>query len=322
MKPRIRLAFSDFYRGFDPRTHYLPRLLSQRYDIELSDDPDFVIYFSYSNNFLRYRCIRIFYTGENVWPDFTECDYAITFNFCNHPNHFRLPIYCRDDEHILGSKDNIDPRTVLAQKTGFCNFLYSNRYCVFRNRFFRKLSKYKRVDSGGKLLNNMGGGRVPDKMAFIKKFKFTIAFENESYPGYTTEKLIEPMVVNSLPIYWGNPRVHLDFNSHSFLNYYDYGSQDALVERIIEVDRDDELYCHYLRQPWFPQNSPERHVTRDDLLAHFDRIFFTPKVPIAQQHSVRRVLRIDRAWRGARSLRRKVQKKLRNARYHLDRLLS
>lgn len=321
MKPRIRLAFSDYYRGFDPRTHYLPQLLSQRYQIELSDDPDFVIYFSYSNNFRRYRCIRIFYTGENVWPDFTECDYAVTFNFCDHPNHFRLPIYCRDDEHILSSKDNLDPRKVLAEKTGFCNFLYSNRYCVARNRFFRKLSKYKRVDSGGKLLNNMGG-RVADKMAFIQKYKFTIAFENESYPGYTTEKIIEPMVVNSLPIYWGNPLVHLDFNTASFLNCHDYASQEALIERIIEVDRNDDLYCHYLRQPWFPPESTVKHVTREDLLAQFDRIFFTPKEPVAKQRRVRRMLRIDQARSGARSLRHKLIQKMRDARYHLDRLWS
>ena len=41
---------------------------------------------------------------------------------------------------------------------------------------------------------------------------FTIAFKNDSYPGYTTEKIYEPMYVNSLPIYSGNPLVYRDFN--------------------------------------------------------------------------------------------------------------
>ena len=230
------LAFSDYYKGFDPHNHYLLRLLRERYRVEICDDPDFLIYFSYSNNFRNYRCMRIFWTGENAWPDFTECDYAFTFNFCNHPNHFRVPIYSRDDHHVVESKDGLDPRKVLAEKTGFCNFVYSNKHCVARNRFFRELSKYKQVDAGGKLFNNVGG-RVPNKIDFIRKYKFTIAFENESFPGYTTEKLIEPMMVNSLPIYWGNPRVHLDFNRESFLNFFDYGTQDALIERIIEVDQ-------------------------------------------------------------------------------------
>ena len=321
MKPRIRVGFSDYFKGFDPHNHYLLRLLQERYRFEVCDDPDFLIYFSYSNNFRKYRCMRIFWTGENAWPDFTECDYAFTFNFCDHPNHFRVPIYSRDDHHVVESKDGLDPRQVLADKTGFCNFVYSNKHCVARNRFFRELSKYKQVDAGGKLFNNVGG-RVPNKIDFIRKYKFTIAFENESFPGYTTEKLIEPIMVNSLPIYWGNPRVHLDFNRESFLNFFDYGSQNALIERIIEVDQNDELYCHYLRQPWFPQNSPEKHLTREDVLDQFDRIFFTPKQPVAQQRQVRRILRIDQAVRGARKLKRKAILKARDAHYHLDRLLS
>ena len=38
----------------------------------------------------------------------------------------------------------------------------------------------------------------------------TIAFENSSFPGYTTEKIFEPMLEGSIPIYWGNPRVDED----------------------------------------------------------------------------------------------------------------
>ena len=48
---------------------------------------------------------------------------------------------------------------------------------------------------------------VSNKMDFIKDYKFVISFENSSNPGYTTEKLIEPMLVNSIPIYWGNTEV-------------------------------------------------------------------------------------------------------------------
>ena len=70
--------------------------------------------------------------------------------------------------------------------------------------FFVKLSKYKQVDSGGRTLNNIGGP-VEDKMEFIKDYRFVISFENAEYPGYTTEKIIQPMFVDSIPIYWGNP---------------------------------------------------------------------------------------------------------------------
>ena len=59
-------------------------------------------------------------------------------------------------------------------------------------------------------------------MDFIKDYKFVISFENSSYPGYTTQKLIEPMLVNSSPIYWGNKSVGKDFNTKSFINVFYY----------------------------------------------------------------------------------------------------
>ena len=36
--------------------------------------------------------------------------------------------------------------------------------------------------------------------------------------GYTTEKIFEPMIAQSIPIYWGNPRIGEDFNEKSFIN--------------------------------------------------------------------------------------------------------
>ena len=138
--------------------------------------------------------------------------------------------------------------------------MVSNRKGDVRDRFFELLSKYKRVDSAGRWLNNIGG-TVSDKLKFIASYKFSIAFENGSHPGYTTEKIFEPMLVDSLPIYWGNPLVNLDFNPRSFVNYYDHNSLDALVDWVIELDRNDDLYCQHLaavvsQQPVQPVRSP------------------------------------------------------------------
>ena len=121
------------------------------------------------------------------------------------------------------------------------------------------------MDSGGKYFNNIGF-RVKDKLDFIKDYKFVIAFENASWPGYTTEKIFEPMLVNSIPLYWGNPRVELDFNTRSFINYYDFNSFDAMIERIIEVDRNDQLYLKYLGEPWFRDNKLNEFVGEERLI--------------------------------------------------------
>ena len=70
----------------------------------------------------------------------------------------------------------------------------------------------------GRVLNTLGH-RVADKQAFLRDYKFTIAFENESHPGYTTEKIVEPMLADSIPIYWGDPLVGTDFEVESWLEH-------------------------------------------------------------------------------------------------------
>src|SRR5262249_24450240 len=178
----------------------------------------------------------------------------------------------------------------------------------------------KPIDSAGKVFNNVGGriGRtVAEKLNFIRPYKFTIAFENESHPGYTTEKIYEPMLVNSLPIYWGDPLVHRDFNPASFLSFYDYGDQDALIDRVIEVDRNDELYLNYLQQPWLPPGADEQ-AERQAVLAQFDHIFSTSKTPVAKEPRSMRHYFIHPPRRASIKLGQKTVRLGRKIRYRLD----
>ncbi len=290
MRQHIKLAFTDFWGGFNPRDNYFTRLLSTDFDVEVCDNPDFLIYSCFGKNHRQYRCTRIFYTGENERPNFRECDYAFSFDYCIRPDHLRLPLYLLygDPEDLI--KLPASPHELLAQKTKFCNFVFSNPRCKIRNRFFELLSRYKRVDSAGRWLNNVGAP-VKEKRSFIRDYKFTIAFENNSFPGYTTEKIFEPFQEFSVPIYWGNPLVHLDFNPRSFINYYDYGSLQRLVERVIEVDQSDELYCQYLSQPRFHNNVAGQFASNAYVLEQFAKIFVTPITPVAQRSRWAKLLR-------------------------------
>jgi hypothetical protein len=250
----LRVNFSDFWHGFNKEDNLFIHLLRKHYNVVLSDNPDVLIYSCYSFNYMKYDCYKIFYTGENIRPNYRECDFALSFDYESYGNkNLRLPLYrWRADLEGLTAKKDIDK--ILAEKKKFCCMLVSNPSGKERNLFFEKLSKYKKVDSGGKHLNNIGGMHIADKIQFIKQYKFTMSFENASYPGYTTEKLVEPMTVNSVPIYWGNPLVAGDFNAKSFINLHDYNSFDEAIERIIEIDNNEDLYKKYLEEPYFDNN--------------------------------------------------------------------
>lgn len=257
----LKVKFVDFP---DPSMREMTlKILEEEFgEVKECDDPDFLFYSVFGNEHLKYDCVRIFWTGENLQPDFNICDYAIGFSHMEFEDrykriplyYFYLPDYKRAREKHVYVPDEI------SQKTKFCNFIYSNNNASpEREEFFEKLSEYKKVDSGGKFRNNIGGP-VADKYEFQRNYKFSIAFENSSSSGYTTEKILQAFSACTIPIYWGNPNVAADFNEKAFINCHNYENFEEVIEVIKRIDQDEELFEKYLKEPigtemQFPEDS-------------------------------------------------------------------
>jgi hypothetical protein len=253
---QIKIYFEDFWTPFDIHNNFIIDLLKTEYNVVIDKNPDYLFFSVFGYNHLKYRnCIKIFYSGENIESDFNSCDYAIANSHWDiGDRYFRYPtwatmidVYGSDLwEQMMNRK--IDKEKLLNRK--FCNFVYSNKKAAdpIRELFFKELSKYKKVDSGGSFLNNIGGP-VSNKMQFIKDYKFTIAFENSSLSGYTTEKIIQPMAACSIPVYWGDPDIYKDFNTDAFINVNDFASIDDAIKEIIRLDNDDDEYIRKLHNP-------------------------------------------------------------------------
>jgi alpha(1,3/1,4) fucosyltransferase len=282
MKRRIRIDFCDFWRYLDKHDNFFYNLLRERFELVVCDRPDFLIYSNNGHVHRHFNCVKIYWTHEPIPPNFKECDYAFTSFYVDHPRHLRLPWYAvlyGSPAALIQGEDFPSAQEILAEKTKFCSYVvsgHSRRRNRNRLEIFEKLSKYKRVDSGGRFMNNIGGpvgGGFPGKIAFMRNYKFHIAFENANLAGYTTEKLPQAMMARTLPIYWGNPRVAEDFNPKSFVDASDFPDLDALVERIIQLDQDDELCKKVLSQPYLHGNKPTEWFDRRRLLDRFEQIF-------------------------------------------------
>lgn len=277
-RPTVKLWITDFWHpstldAIQKNPLYI--LLAGHFDIELTENPDFVIYSCFGNNHRKFDGVRIFYAGENVRPDFDECDYAFSFDFPETERNVRLPLYRLYAEYpqlLLPRRT----QEVMSQKRKFCAFLNSNLRAQERIDFFDQLSAYRPVDGGGKVRNTIGY-LVDDKMDFMRQYKFSIAFENSVSPGYTTEKLMHALVADTIPIYWGNPLAHRDFNSKAFINCHDYASFGDVVEVVKAIDQNDDLYQEYLSQPFFKDGIENQYVREDRIIAHFSRIFANPR---------------------------------------------
>lgn len=272
----IKINFVDFWPGFDYRSFFLFSYLSDYYNLVISEKPDYVFCSSFGYHHWRYKnCIKIYYTGENLVPDFNIYDYGIGFHYLSlEDRYLRFPLWLTYSWNKLDRMENGELKISKDLcKRKFCNFVYSNEGWAnpIRERFYKELSKYKNIDSGGKVLNNIGF-LVPDKLDFIKDYKFSIAIENSVVPGYTTEKIIEPMMMNSMPIYYGDPYVSRDLNMDSCVHIKNPESIQEIIDRIIVLDNNDDLYIDKLRKKWFAYGNVKKKYAQE-ITAFFENIF-------------------------------------------------
>ena len=267
---KINAKFIGYYAGGDPQLDTLKRILSESYEIEESERPDYLFCGGFSREHYWHDCVKIVQVGENYVPDFNAFDYAIGMNHLDFGDRYlRIPHFAYYPEYKnLAMRNSASDEELLNR--GFCSFVVSNgnRGDPLRAEFFHRLSKYKQVSSGGRYLNNVGGP-VADKLDFCSRFKFNIAFENSVSDGYTTEKVMQPLTVNSVPIYFGNPNVSEDFNESCMVRVRDREDVECAVEEIIRLDCDDAAYlakCRANPLPGVDVDLYDRKLT--DFLRH------------------------------------------------------
>jgi hypothetical protein len=288
MKPVLHVDFSDFGTQMVKTDNRFTRILSQRYDVRISDHPDLLIHSHDSEVHRLYTCKKVFYTVEAYRPNLEISDYSITQLELNDPRNLRLPNYTN---RVMAKQliKKAEEQDATLEKKKFCCFFTSHARAPLRLNFFEKLSKYKQVDSAGSFMNNIGRSIPNDRAAkieFMRQYKFYMAFENDLVPWYTTEKIAEGMAAWCIPIYWGNPLVAQDFNPKSFLNYSDFSNEEALIERIIEIDRDETLYRQYLKEPFFYDNKPNKYFDDSRTLEFLTRCIEDTKPTVGSRNAI------------------------------------
>ncbi len=254
----IKLNFSDMWRGFDVNNNFITDVIREYFvGFEISDNPEFLFFSCCGTEHYRYdKCVKIFIPGEAVVPDFNICDYAIAYPYIEYGDKYiRHPAWFW---HEPPSEITMSDEELINRK--FCNFVYTNETrgtaVEFRKAFAKKLMQYKPVDCPGKVLNNMPPGSIEPrrgnyrdgKIDFIRNYKFTIAFENCRMPGYCTEKIEDPYIAHSVPIYWGDTRVEEIYNIDSMICVNGYEDDlDSIIDKIVYFDTHDDDYLRMLK---------------------------------------------------------------------------
>lgn len=261
---KVKVLFDGFGKdgNYEDREEacVIMELLKKNYNVELTQSPDYIFCNVDSKQYYKFDGIRIFCTIEAICPDFNLCDYGIGFEYLNYGDrYFRFPNFYFNQEITNKMVDKHKNITDDLVDRDFCSFVYSNAKAEsIRRELFETLNTYKKVDSGGRYLNNtLDGQLIKNKFDFEKKHKFSISCENASHPGYHTEKLAEAFAAKTIPIYWGDPEVKKVFNSKAFINCRDYSSIEEVLKRVIYLDTHSQEYLAMLHEPAL-LNIPEK----------------------------------------------------------------
>lgn len=243
MKKNISLKFKNGlnFETFKKEVFEVNKV-SDSYNFIQDDHPDFIIFGPYGIDIPakseKYQ--RIGYFCENIIPDLSICEWAFGMQSAesmSSSNYFHIQWHGFDPKKLIKTSDT-DIEKTMAKKSKFCNFIYSHRV-PYREHFFTQLSKYKKVDAPGKSMNNtpnidlqFPGNKWEAKRLYQQEYKFTLALENYSHPGYQTEKLYDSMLSNTIPIYIGDPLVNQLFNTKSFISLNYHEETSFLIKKI------------------------------------------------------------------------------------------
>lgn len=253
---KIKIDFCGFWGSFNKKDNLFVKILSKYFEIEICDNPDFVICSNRGTPFeyMKYSCPRIMFMGENMSPDFTVFDYVIGFDFIEFGDrYFRLPFAFYNDDaspwipKILTEDEAWE---ILKEKKYFANFIYGHESSVkMRESIFKKLMEYKHVVSPGSFMNNTENTNKKVKRCswkvkteYLKYSKFTIAGDSIKYPGFVTEKIVQPFQQHSIPVYWGSTKIDVDFNTEAFVWCKDIEDLDRMLAQVQFLDTHDDAY--------------------------------------------------------------------------------
>lgn len=204
---------------------------------------------------------KINFIGEPDLPEFENYDLILT-SVNNKPNVVDLPLSIAYT-HCNNFLQNLCNRSTIRQvPSHFCSFIVSNPKCEVRNQLFRRLNSYKKVNSMGRYENNVGG-IIPypywssEFFNIIGSHKFMICCENTKMETYSTEKIVNPYIAKTIPIYWGSHNIKNIFNPDSMLFLEDETDEafEKLINRIIELDSDNEKYLEFINRPVFTEHN-------------------------------------------------------------------
>ncbi len=247
--------------------------------IEVDNEIPHINFYTYHCQSYNKDCLNIMINGEKA-DNKNNTDIAL---LTTKNKTFGYNIYFPQMFSSLWERHNlISTKGFNNTKEHFCAYMYSYNL-EYRVKLFNEISKYKKVDALGKSCNNINFEDTRfvynDNLTYndiavekYSKYKFVLALENGIEEGYFTEKLLNPLLANSIPIYAGPKDAFNIINKKRVIYVYDFKNTNELIEYIKLVDNNEDMYNSIINNKiWISDLNIDTY--NDYILNEFKKIF-------------------------------------------------
>jgi hypothetical protein len=198
---------------------------------------------------------KVWFTGENIRPPAGNYfDAFVSFDQDTYGGvNFYFPLFYA--EILLSAKQWTKRRGIDVKKNELLNHRDTPKkkhkfVCAFisnpepvRMRAIEQLRRYGEVDVYGPNFINT----QLSKYEIAKEYKFMLCFENDLYPGYVTEKLLDAYACETVPLYRGLFGHEQHVNQRAFINATNFDSLESFCDFVGRMDQ--STYEDTFREP-------------------------------------------------------------------------
>jgi hypothetical protein len=218
----LKIHFNAFWEGFFTKKagddftflkYVFEKVFGETVVFSSKDDADVLCESFFGQSLLKYKKwnISIFFSGESYIPQWYNEYTVVLYGIKSRGNIVSCPLflsytYC---QNIIFKKD----RKLCPKKGIVC--VISNPNGSFRNKFLDNLEKKTTITYAGLYRKNCDcpeNYKSQDYINFLSDFRLCISMENACVETYITEKIINPLRAQIIPVYWGSPCIEEYFN--------------------------------------------------------------------------------------------------------------
>jgi len=125
----------------------------------------------------------------------------------------------------------------------FCATVIRNPEAI-RMRAIEALAKIGDID----IFGPHSGRPLTSKTELEGQYRFILAFENDLFPGYVTEKPIEAWAMGAIPLWYGLDKAE-SLNQEALINAADFSSLSKFALAVAKIEKNHELWTQIYQRP-------------------------------------------------------------------------